>query len=137
MRNRGVVVLAAAALALAAACPKKGPSDRDVPRVPAPAQAADPPNPRKENPSAPRLLPETEDREARKKIEGMLLRAERLLGLLADRPLDDSQRDERKAGDAFITQAREALASADQDRAAVLADKALTLIENLEQATRP
>jgi hypothetical protein len=123
---------------LAPAClPKKPAEAREprpgsgTPRVPKEEPAPEPPPPQ------PRLLPDPGAEGAEEKIQKMLARTDELLGVLADRTLSDSQREELDAGAAFLAQAREALRSEDSDRALVLAEKALALIENLEEATRP
>jgi hypothetical protein len=101
----------------------------DTPSTPSPV-----PTPPPEPPANPRLLPDSGP-QAKKAID-TLARADALLEILSRRPLSTAQRQERDTGITFIGQAREALVAGDPDRASVLADKAVALIENLELATR-
>lgn len=109
-------------------------------RQPEPAPAGPSPEPDEPGPdlrATPRLwLEDAELEAAGTVIHEVLVRAEQLLPVLRLRGLDAVQRKERDAGAAFIDQAREALAASEADRAAVLADKAAALIENLEFSTR-
>jgi hypothetical protein len=70
-------------------------------------------------------------------IERSRTRTHEVLGLLADRELTVSQREERDTAVSFLAQLEAALAAGDPERAGVLAEKARILVENLERATRP
>jgi len=96
--------------------------------VPAPAAGESP---------VPHLLPDPAHDGSQPAVDDLLTRVRELLGALADRTLTGAQREERDAGVAFLAQAEEARDSGEPERAALLADKARILIEDLERATRP
>ncbi len=127
-------------LLLAPGCPKKAqltpvvpaqPREPEKPQIRSSEAKAEP------KPQAQRLPTDPETIDSRKRIQETLVRVEELVGLLADRAVNEAQREERDAGIAFLAQAREALNSGDVDRAVVLAEKARVLIENVERTTRP
>jgi hypothetical protein len=130
--------LSAVALALAlvsgSGCFKRGPRTTVDAATNAPRAT---PKPRTEaaQPSAspaPRATPDVPE-----EIERSRARIHEVLGLLADRELSASQREERESAVSFLGQIEEALAAGDPERAGVLAEKARILVENLERATRP
>lgn len=146
MKSWSRALLLLSLVLLACACPKAKSVGLDPQAVPVPAQPPpidNPPQVQEEKPPAKpprgsaegpatRLLP---DEAGVREVQSTLAQVEQLLGTLAERTLTDPQREERNAGSAFVGQARGALQSGELDRAAVLAGKALALIENLVRVT--
>jgi hypothetical protein len=67
---------------------------------------------------------------------GQLAKAEQTLRVLGDRSLDAAQQEQRDTGAAFLAQAKDASSAGDSARAAVLVNKSLLLLEDLEGRTR-
>ena len=131
-------------LLLAPACPKKARAGVGVPSgekspartepvktEPAARPEADPPPQQ-----PPRLLSDPKTGDSTADVEALLHEVERILGILAGRSLADAEQRERDAGATFVAQSRRALEAGDPGRAAVLAEKARVLMENLERSTR-
>jgi len=86
--------------------------------------------------TAPRLLPGRQPPAGEDLLE-QLSRLEDLALQLGRRPLTDAQREQLEAGSAFVSQARQALAESDLERAAILTEKGRTLIDDLAQTSGP
>jgi hypothetical protein len=70
-------------------------------------------------------------------IAAKVTEAETLLSRSAERSLTGEQREQAETIRALIDQARAALRDRDEERAAILAEKALLLSRDLERAARP
>ena len=119
--------LVALALGSALACSHRATVEsrsRQTPASPSPA------------PRAPEVTPQSPAAEPQA-TRDVLARARAILAQVKDRPLSAEQRDQVDSGAAFIDQAEAALGDGDPNRAAVLADKALALLQQVDEATRP
>ena len=102
-------------------------------RPPAPAQR---PAPSTSAVPTPKLLSDT-DPSLGSDVRAKLDQARDLVSALELRVLSIEQSDLLLAGKQFVGQGADAIAAADLQRAEVLADKALVMLQELEQATRP
>lgn len=103
--------------------------------APPPARPAEP-EPAEEETAKPRLFADR-DTPGKVELQEKLAAAEELLDRLERRSLSDEQAELVVAGEAFVHQAQEAFSLDDLDRTAILLEKALILLEDVEQSSRP
>ncbi len=101
---------------------------RSAPTPPLDPEPTPPPRP-----ELPGNQPNAEEAEG---IAVKLQRTTDLFSVLRNRPLTVEQREQVEAAQAFVVQARSALAEGDVLRAAVLGDKGFLLAEDVERASR-
>lgn len=99
---------------------------------PPPSEPEPPPQP----PPAPspRLTPSKDDDPSA--IQDKIRRSEALLSSVRERTLSPQQREQAETATGFVAQAKDAVAEGEWRRAAVLADKAFILAEDVERASR-
>lgn len=85
---------------------------------------------------APKLLSDT-DSSLGQEVQAKLGHARDLAAALDPRTLSIEQTDQLLGGQQFVGECTEAVAAGDLQRASVLVDKALVILEELEQSTRP
>jgi len=119
-----------AAEADAAAAAEKAQADAEAAAARARREAAE----KKAEPLEPKLLDPPADDAAR--VREMMERAAAMIAAAADRPLDDTKRAQLDQARGFLAAAKEALGTHELQRASVLAEKALVLLENLSKGDR-
>jgi hypothetical protein len=122
------IVVLAGGLA-AASCHKRPPPsaiERSAPEPPPAAPATEPSPPA---PASPPPAQQAEPAAEVSRLRDAIARARDLLGTLAGRPLAAQQRLNVQSAGSFAEQAEAALDEGDLERASVLSDKALTLLE--------
>jgi hypothetical protein len=127
------------ALALAcAACPKRLPRDAGEQLEPNPAAGTEQPQPPPAPVPAPGAEPRPDGPTAEDdRIRGAITRGHELIATLGGRELSDDQRLQADTAAAFLVQAQQALDEGDAQRASVLSEKGLILLEDVELQTRP
>jgi hypothetical protein len=129
-RSRAILALAAVTLLCACSAKKAGTAARPATNAVTTLEAADGAKPA-ERKAVPPALPA-----APAELIGQLEKADQTLRILVGRDLDAAQREQRDTGAAFLDQAKSASSAGDSARAAVLVNKSLLLLEDLESRTR-
>src|SRR3990172_1997088 len=146
-----MVVAVWAGLGLSTGCHKNAraefhrpPASASVPETVREVAEAEPAQPKPSPPPSPAPAPpprlqlprnQPDAREA-ESIADKLDRTADLFPVLRNRPLSVEQREQVEAAQAFVAQARTALAEGDVVRASVLGDKGFLLAEDVERASR-